>query len=505
MRTSAGSVFALVLALACPTGAGCKGGSLNTASSDGSGGTPNFSTGDGASLDGSSAFAVSVSSGGVVGPPAGVWLKHYGDTADQHASAVGINVDGEIGVVGTVKGTIDFGNIPWTGSTTDTDLVVAQLSPDGVSQWSRRFGDSCDQRGAAVAVAPTGNVVVAGDFCGKMDFGTSVVATKGSSDIDAYIAIFDTLGEDIYALSFGGKGSQVARGVAVDAKGDVVLVGSFDAAFDDGSGSVPSAGMDDAFVVKLDPKGKVLWSLTFGGSEADLARSVALDEAGNVVVGGTFAGSVDFGGGLLTATAGHTSGFVLELDPSGKHLWSQTFDTDDDTVITAVAATPAGDVAATGYFKGKGDLGGGPFTSAGDDDVFLTRMDDTGKRAWARTVGGVKIQRASAVAFGVNGDAIIAGTSNETLDLGKVGDTIAVTKPFTSIGPNMIYALRFDPSGTAVTAQSFDSPVPIESAGIGLDQKYSTVLAGSFQQQIGFQFGPANAAGSWDLFIAREF
>jgi hypothetical protein len=500
MRISAGSVFALVLALACPIGAGCNAGTIE--STTGSGGTTDFaSTGDVQPLDGSSAFAVST--GG--GLPPGVWLKHYGDTEEQHAAAVGVNVTGDIGVVGTVKGTIDFGNIPWTGSTTDTDLVVAQLSADGVSQWSRRFGDSCDQRGAAVAVAPTGNVVVAGDFCGKMDFGASSVATKSSSDIDAYVAIFDSLGEDIYSRSFGGKGSQVARGVVVDAKGDVVVVGSFDTAFDDGAGAVPSAGMDDGFVVELDPKGKVLWSLTFGGSLADIARGVALDEAGNVIVGGTFAGSVDFGGGLLTATPGHTSGFVLELDPNGKHLWSQSFDTDDDTVITGVAATPAGDVAATGYFKGTGDLGDGPFTSAGDDDVFLTRMDSTGKRAWARTVSGTKIQRASGVTFGVNGDVVIAGTSNEILDLSKVGNGIQLTTLAFTGGQNMIYALRFDPSGTALTGQSFDSVAPIESAGIGLDQKYSTVLAGSFQQQISFQLGAVSAAGSWDLFVARQF
>ena len=200
MRISAGSVFALVLALACPIGAGCKGGSVDT-SSNGAGGTTDFSTGDVPEFGQSSGFAA-VSTGGSV--PPGVWLKHFGDAADQHTGAVGINVTGEIGIVGTVKGTVDFGNIPWMGTTTDTDVVVAKLSTDGISQWSRRFGDSCDQRGAAVAVAPTGNVVVAGDFCGTMDFGASTVTTKGG-DIDAYVAIFDTLGEDLYSRSFGGN------------------------------------------------------------------------------------------------------------------------------------------------------------------------------------------------------------------------------------------------------------------------------------------------------------
>ncbi|MDQ1368271.1 MAG: hypothetical protein QOF20_624, partial [Acidimicrobiaceae bacterium] len=75
--------------------------------------------------------------------------------------------------------------------------------------------------------------------------------------------------------------------------------------------------------------------------------AVAVDAAGNIVLGGSFGGSVDFGGGPLVATAGHPSAFLVRLDPNGKHLWSQTFAT-EDAVLQGVAVGADGRIAATG-------------------------------------------------------------------------------------------------------------------------------------------------------------
>ena len=204
-----------------------------------------------------------------------------------------------------------------------------------------------------------------------MDFGATTLETLGG-EVDLFIAVIDTLGEDVYSCSFGGKGAQIARAAAVDAKGNAVIVGSFDQAFDDGGRAVSSAGMDDIFVLALDPGGKVLWSERFGGPEADTPRAVAIDETGNIVLGGSFGGSVDFGGGVLTAAVGHPSAFVVQLDPGGKYVWAQTF-ASDDVIVNGLAIGPNGLIAATGSFAGAIDFGGGPLPTAGGDDIFVAR------------------------------------------------------------------------------------------------------------------------------------
>jgi hypothetical protein len=491
-------LLGLVLSFAFPLGAGCSGGGIDNMT--GAGGAGNPSTGD---LPPTTGSVVAVSTGFFT--PPGVWMNAYGDIEDQHATALAVNGAGDVAVIGAARGTINFGNIPWEGSATDTDVVVAKLSLEGQSLWSRRYGDSCDQHGSAVAHVASGNVLIAGDFCGKMDFGTTTVETKGA-EVDAFVAVIDPFGEDVYSRSFGGKGAQIARAAAVDADGNAIIAGSFDQAFDDGTGAVASAGLDDAFVIKLDPKGKLLWSLSFGGTESDIPRSVAVDAMGNVIVGGSFGGTVDFGAGPHTAGVGHSSGFVLQLDPDGKTLWSKSFGVDNDVVVSGVAVGPNGNVATTGTFLGTTDFGGGPATSAGAEDAFVEVMSSAGDHVWGSTFGAQKSQHGTGVAVGANGDVMISGVSDETIDLSGVNPNGPVTliSPFNQLGENMVYAIKFDVAGTPILAWAIDSADPMECVGVGLDQQLGMVLAGSFQGEIDFQFAPVKGAGGWDMFVTRQ-
>jgi hypothetical protein len=498
MRIQPCHLVALAISLTFPIGAGCSGGAGDTS---GSGGTLDSCVG---SCEEDTTVVATVGGGQFI--PPGVWLKSYGDAEDQRASAVAFSYAGEIALAGTAKGTINFGNMPWEGTKTDTDVVVAKLSVDGQSLWSRRYGDSCDQHSGAVAHLSSGNVLVAGDFCGTMDFGKTTLQTKGT-EVDAFVAVIDTFGEDVYSRSFGGKGAQIVRGAAVDPTWNTVIVGSFDQAFDDGNGEQASAGLDDGFVIKLDPKGALLWSLTFGGPGSDIPRAVAIDTSGNIVIGGSFGGSVDLGGGPLTAPVGHPSGFVIGLDVSGKHLWSKALGGDADSVVNAVAVSPKGTIAATGTFTGAADFGAGPVTSMGGDDAFLAVMDGAGKPTWGRVIAGAETQRGTGVTFAANEDLVFSGTSDEALDLSFQVPINVLALPFTPLAPSMVFAVKLNASGTTIAGWVMDGSDAVESVGIGIDQTSAMVIAGSFQQAMTSQAAtaPVQASGGWDIFVARGY
>jgi hypothetical protein len=436
---------------------------------------------------------------GPVNPP-GIWTNQYGDAEDQKAGAMAVNAAGDIALTGSARGTIDFGNIPWTGTATDNDVFIAKISREGQSQWSRRYGDSCDQNGTAAAHTPTGEVFIAGDFCGKMDFGdTTLEAPAGERDI--FVALIDDIGEDVYSRRLGGAGPQIARAAAVDAKGNAILVGSFEKAFDDGSGPVTSAGMDDAFVIKLDPAGKVLWSQRLGGLGADIARAVTVDVKGNVLVGGSFGGSVDFGGGPIDAAPGHSSAFVLALDPNGKHLWSHSFTSDDESVINAISVNPAGYIAVTGSFAGTADFGGGPVASAGAEDMFVAMLHSDGTPVWAFNAGGPKSQIGTGVSFGIDSSVAVSVTSQELLDSAFGYDSSA---PFPITQPELLYVVTFTLAGTLSATRAFASAAPIESVGIGFDQDLGLLMACSFQQAFEHGYGGFESLGGWDVVLSHS-
>ena len=98
-----------------------------------------------------------------------------------------------------------------------------------------------------------------------------------------------------------------------------------------------------------------------------------MDSTGNVLVTGSFHGTVDFGGGLLPSGGG-ADVFIAKLDAGGGHLWSRRAGNAQDQNGTSIAADPSGNAFVAGDVFGTVDFGGGPLTSAGGADVFLAKL-----------------------------------------------------------------------------------------------------------------------------------
>ncbi|MBI4705677.1 MAG: hypothetical protein HY744_31685 [Deltaproteobacteria bacterium] len=190
---------------------------------------------------------------------------------------------------------------------------MAKLDADGNELWSKRFGDELEQSALGVAVDEAGNVFVTGEFAGTIDWGgpEGPLASAGGTDI--FLAKLDPDGEPLWGRRFGGKGADRSRAVAADPFGNVVLAGDSDGALDFGGGPLAAAGGADAFVAKLGGAGTHLWSRRFGDAEEQAAASVATDWEGTIALGGSLAGSADFGGGKLVS-AGASDAFVALLE-----------------------------------------------------------------------------------------------------------------------------------------------------------------------------------------------
>jgi hypothetical protein len=119
-----------------------------------------------------------------------------------------------------------------------------------------------------VAVDASGNMYVTGDFSGTADFdpgaGTANLTSAGS--VDAFVVKLDASGTYVWARQFGGSDYDGSSGVAVDGSGNTYVAGRFvgTADFDPSAGTanLTSAGMSNAFVVKLDALGKTVPATT---------------------------------------------------------------------------------------------------------------------------------------------------------------------------------------------------------------------------------------------------
>ena len=160
--------------------------------------------------------------------------------------------------------------------------------------------------------------------------------------------------------------------VLKDSNGDVLVTGHISDAADLGGGPLQSAGGFDVCLGRYSPAGAHLWSRRFGGPGEDVGRALAVDGAGDVLLGGHLGDGADFGGGPLRS-AGLIDAAVVKLDGAGAHLWSKRFGGPRDETVAGLAADGSGAVVG-GSMEGPVELGGAPLQSAGGYDVLLLRL-----------------------------------------------------------------------------------------------------------------------------------
>jgi len=80
----------------------------------------------------------------------------------------------------------------------------------------------------------------------------------------------------------------MSYGVAADPAGNILVTGSMAGTIDFGGGPLTSAGSSDVFLAKYSAGGAVLWTKHLGGPGPDVGYGVASDSAGNVIVVGYF-------------------------------------------------------------------------------------------------------------------------------------------------------------------------------------------------------------------------
>lgn len=342
------------------------------------------------------------------------WSQRFGGTVNDIGQDITVDNNGNALLTGYFSGTINFGGEDLT-SAGSNDLFVVKLARDGTHQWSQRFGGVSSEFPSGIAVDNSGNVLLIGYFTGTINFGGEDLTSAGSNDL--FVVKLAPSGTHQWSRRFGGTGSDIARDIAVDNNGNLLVTGSFNSTINFGGGDLTSVGSNDLFVVKLNPDGAHIWSQGFGGVNADNAQAVAVDNNGNVLLTGFFAGTTNFGGGDLTS-AGSNDVFVVKLGPNGKHLWSQRFGGVSSDVGMGIAVDSNGVVVLSGFFTGTTNFGGEDLTSAGSNDLFVARLEPDGAHQWSQRFGGTGSDIGRAISVDNDDNMLLTGTFSGTVNFG---------------------------------------------------------------------------------------
>lgn len=150
---------------------------------------------------------------------------------------------------------------------------------------------------------------------------------RGEGDIpgDRFSSLYDIT----WMAALGGSGSDAFIDAAFTAEGGALLIGEADSASEDARGKM------DAWAVRLDPRGDAIWSRRYGGRGGDKFVAAHMMTNGDCLLLAETE-SVD---GDVKLHRGEVDAWVLRVDAQGDIIWSKSLGgTLDDRLRTIVAS-----------------------------------------------------------------------------------------------------------------------------------------------------------------------
>jgi hypothetical protein len=295
------------------------------------------------------------------------------------------------------------------------------------------------------------------------------------------------------------------RAVAVDANGNTYVAVSSSNGNDGGS-----------LVARYDPAGVSYGSYSFGQTAADVAYGIALDSNNNVLVTGSFDGTVDFDIGQVHAgdvdfltSKGGKDVFVLKLDPLGNFVWVEQVGGTGSDVAYGVAVDGGDNILVTGSFSGTADFkpgsGSANLTSKGSTDVFVLKLDGAGNYLWAKSTGGTAADSGRAITVDFTGNVYVTGSFQGTADF-KPGSG---TANLTSKGGKDAFVWKLTGStGGYSFARQMGGSAADEGLALALDGDGNIYTTGSFGGTAYFALpstttGKLTSKGGTDAFVSK--
>lgn len=253
----------------------------------------------------------------------------------------------------------------------DFDGWVFRLDPRGEVLWDKTFGGARKDRIDAVRALPDGGFVVSGE-----------TESAGDGPFDGWVIRFDAGGNVLWERTYGGAGRDEAR--FIDALSD----GGFAVA---GLTTSRGAGDEDAWIVRLDAAGEVVWEATVGGAALDRALELRETADGGIVAVGITHSRGD---------PGDADALAFELDRRGQVVWERTLGEEGEDSLWALWPLPDGNFVA---------VGSTPRDDGEDLDAWLLTLGAAGEVLAEETCGGEGRESLGSVRALPDGGLIAAG------------------------------------------------------------------------------------------------
>jgi len=303
----------------------------------------------------------------------------------------------------------------------DMNVNLIKFDTKGNVIWDRTYGGNETEGANSVIQTQEGGFLVAG---------YSDSNAENADENDVWLLKTNIHGEKEWERFYKTPHSiDEAQGIIETEEGNFLIVGNTTSLAD---------GNSDIFVMKVNPKGDILWQRKYGEKEGEQVGSIIGTSQGFLIIGSK------------EIPKKRWDMWLMHIDKQGEVLWSQSYGGSDNEMGNALAVMPDGSYVLAGftYSYAEGSL-----------DAWVVKVNHRGEKVWDRVFGGLSTDEAF--------DVIITKEKN-ILMIGYT-DVYIADKNYnnTSNNGNDVLAVLLDTHGKELWKETI--------GGIGTQRAYAVV------------------------------
>lgn len=293
------------------------------------------------------------------------WYYHLSTKKRVIANDIITDNNDDVYVTGIFLDSLSYrGNFILKGDANIPYAFLIKLDQNGQFIWARQFTTNNAVTAKNLSIGIQNEVIISGNFIDNADFGNGFT-TSSPDNNDIFIIRLDSNGNTLFVKTIGGIDHDYVSQHISDKRGNIYLTGDFRSNLPLKINGVDTIlipkGLTDILLIKMNENGDIKLARSYGGSGVDAGASLALDNKRNIILTGKYSQTVSFGASTSTLQSnGGTDIYLVKIDSTGKTIWANSYgDTQNDAGLKVIV-NKKDVIFLTGTFRGRVDFNPSP-------------------------------------------------------------------------------------------------------------------------------------------------
>ena len=375
-----------------------------------------------------------------------------------------------------------------------------------------------EERGNSCITDAAGNVYMVGFTSSNSDIATAgahqtVYAggpiSSGTGGYDAFLVKFNSSGVRQWATYYGGSENDKGISCALDASGNVYMIGSTSSTSGIATAGAHETTVNDGFLVKFNSSGVRQWGTYFEGN----GNACTTDASGNIYIVGltnSTSGIATTAGAHQTVMSGSDDAFLVKFNSSGVKQWGTYFGGASSSASgMEKGLSCATDALGNVYMVGQTPSTSGIATAGAHQtiyggsscDAFLVKFNSSGVRQWGTYYGGPDEDRGYSCATDASGNVYLAGDTQQGSFTSSGMTTIGSHQSAYGGGYSDGFLVKFDYNGQRQWATYYGGPNEDTGYSCATDASGNVYMSGGTQSTSGIATSGAHQTTFDDAFL----